>query len=235
MRLDHEKVRWYRDRRGWTLDTLAEEASVAKGTVLRAEHGEDVRPSSGRRIAHALEVELSDLIPDKPGRVGELAGVGKVEAPRGAGQTEAEVEEERRVIPQAVSSLEEFIKDMKELKELREAELEEIGIRRGIGLRNALPTQMELADEGLRGLLKVLGVLDFAEAVRAGREMADPEAIPLCHELLRRLDELERLSAQARAASGVARAGIYIEDVKGPSAVPAWMHKQLQEQQSPES
>jgi transcriptional regulator with XRE-family HTH domain len=67
MRLDHERVHWHRDRLGWTLDTLAEKAKVAKGTVLRAEHGEDVRPSSGRRIAQALGTELSELIPDKPG------------------------------------------------------------------------------------------------------------------------------------------------------------------------
>jgi transcriptional regulator with XRE-family HTH domain len=80
MRLDHEMVRWHRDRLGWTLDTLAEKAEVAKGTVLRAEHGEDVRPSSGRRIARALDVEISDLIPDKPRRVGELVGAGKAEA-----------------------------------------------------------------------------------------------------------------------------------------------------------
>jgi transcriptional regulator with XRE-family HTH domain len=69
MRLDHERVRWHRDRLGWTLDTLAEKAEVAKGTVLRAEHGEDVRPSSGRRIAKALGTEISELIPDKPERV----------------------------------------------------------------------------------------------------------------------------------------------------------------------
>ena len=73
MRLDHEKVRWHRDRLGLTLDTLGEKAEVAKGTVLRAEHGEDVRPSSGRRIAQALGTEISELIPDKPARVQELA------------------------------------------------------------------------------------------------------------------------------------------------------------------
>jgi transcriptional regulator with XRE-family HTH domain len=82
MQLDHERVRWHRDRLGWTLDTLAEKAEVAKGTVLRAEHGEDVRPSSGRRIARALGTEISDLIPDKPRRAVELAGTGKAEAPQ---------------------------------------------------------------------------------------------------------------------------------------------------------
>ena len=80
MQLDHERVRWHRDRLGWTLDTLAEKAEVAKGTVLRAEHGEHVRPSSGRRIARALGTEISDLIPDKPRRAVELAGTGKAEA-----------------------------------------------------------------------------------------------------------------------------------------------------------
>ncbi len=90
MRLDHERVHWHRDRLGWTLETLAEKAEVAKGTVLRAEHGEDVRPSSGRRIAQALGAELSDLIPDKPGRVEELVGAGKAEAPPPSGPEDGE-------------------------------------------------------------------------------------------------------------------------------------------------
>jgi len=89
MRLDHERVRWHRDRLGWTLDTLAEKAEVAKGTVLRAEHGEDVRPSSGRRIAKALGTEISELIPDKPERVGELAAP-LTKAPREAGPKDEE-------------------------------------------------------------------------------------------------------------------------------------------------
>jgi transcriptional regulator with XRE-family HTH domain len=73
MRLDHEKVRWHRDRLGWTLDELAEKAKVAKGTVLRAEHGEDIRPGSGRRIAQAFSVEIPDLIPEKPGAISPKA------------------------------------------------------------------------------------------------------------------------------------------------------------------
>jgi hypothetical protein len=69
VKLDTDKVRWHRDRLGWTLDTLAEQAEVAEGTALRAEHGEDIRPSSGRRIARALGVDISELVPDKPGVV----------------------------------------------------------------------------------------------------------------------------------------------------------------------
>jgi transcriptional regulator with XRE-family HTH domain len=67
VKLDSAKVRWHRDRLGWTLDTLAEQAEVAEGTALRAEHGEDIRPSSGRRIARALGVDVSELVPEKPG------------------------------------------------------------------------------------------------------------------------------------------------------------------------
>jgi transcriptional regulator with XRE-family HTH domain len=69
MRLDSEKVRWHRDRFGWTLDELADKAGVAKGTLLRAEHGEDIQPRSGRRIARAFGVDISELVPDKPGVV----------------------------------------------------------------------------------------------------------------------------------------------------------------------
>jgi transcriptional regulator with XRE-family HTH domain len=67
VKLDSAKVRWHRDRLGWTLDTLAETAEVAEGTALRAEHGEDIRPSSGRRIARAFGVDISELVPDRPG------------------------------------------------------------------------------------------------------------------------------------------------------------------------
>ena len=83
MKLDSAKMRWHRDRLGWTLDTLAEQAEVAEGTALRAEHGEDIRPSSGRRIARALGVDISELVPDKPGVV-----LPKAEAPSSPGPPE---------------------------------------------------------------------------------------------------------------------------------------------------
>src|SRR5829696_4795415 len=77
-------MRWHRDSRGWTLETTAENAEVALGTVLRAEHGEDIRPSSGRRIARAFDVEISELVPDRPGVVRP-----KGTAPSTSGQPES--------------------------------------------------------------------------------------------------------------------------------------------------
>ena len=83
MKLDADKVRWQRDSRGWTLETTAKNAEVALGTVLRAEHGEDIRPSSGRRIARAFDVDISELVPDRPGVVRP-----KASAPSMSGQLE---------------------------------------------------------------------------------------------------------------------------------------------------
>ena len=91
MQLDSAKVRWHRDRLGWTLETLAEQAEIAEGTALRAEHGEDIRPSSGRRIARALGVNISELVPEMPGVVPP-----KAEAPSTSGQLEAKIPDEER-------------------------------------------------------------------------------------------------------------------------------------------
>jgi transcriptional regulator with XRE-family HTH domain len=91
VKLDSAKVRWHRDRLGWTLDTLAEQAEVAEGTALRAEHGEDIRPSSGRRIARAFGVDISELVPEQPGVV-----LPKAEAPSTSGRLEEKISDEER-------------------------------------------------------------------------------------------------------------------------------------------
>jgi transcriptional regulator with XRE-family HTH domain len=210
------RTKEWRESHGLTQRELAAEAGVGEATVARIEIGASVSPPTARKIAEALGVSVVDLLERPP--------VPLAEAPEEAGLTEAEAEEERRVIPQSAANLKRYIKDMKELKELREAEMEELG--KGVGLRDALLNQMDMADKGLHDLLEELGVLDFAEAVRAGRQMAEPEAIPLCHELLRRLAELKALSAEARVASGVAEAGIYEAKIKGVSRFESWLAEQ---------
>jgi transcriptional regulator with XRE-family HTH domain len=87
---------------------LAEKAEVAKGTVLRAEHGEDVRPSSGRRIAKALGAEISELIPDKPERVGELA-VPLAKAPREAGPPQVSRDE---LLAQGITATDDEVQEL---------------------------------------------------------------------------------------------------------------------------
>lgn len=68
MKLDRDKLIRAREMLGYGLETTAERAGVSKNSVLRAEHEEDIRPVTARKIAAALEVRVADL-------------VGKAEAP----------------------------------------------------------------------------------------------------------------------------------------------------------
>ena len=114
---------------------------------------------------------------------------------------------------------------MKGFKALREAQIEEI--KKGTGPHDgALLIQMEMADKGFRTLLEETGALGFAKAVKAGLEMAHREATPLCYELLRRLDELEALSAEARVSGFAASSDIHVEVVKGFSQLESWIQEE---------
>jgi DNA-binding XRE family transcriptional regulator len=62
LRLDRNKVIRAREMLGYGIETTAEEAGVSKNSVLRAEHEEDIRPVTARKIAAALGVRVADLI-----------------------------------------------------------------------------------------------------------------------------------------------------------------------------
>jgi hypothetical protein len=64
VKLDKHKVLRARERLGYGVAKVAEEAGIAKGSALRAEHGEDLRPITARRVARALGVKVADLMPD---------------------------------------------------------------------------------------------------------------------------------------------------------------------------
>jgi transcriptional regulator with XRE-family HTH domain len=64
VKLDRDNLIRARERRGYSIETVAEEAGIAKNSVLRAEHGEDIRPLTARKIAAALGVEVADLYAD---------------------------------------------------------------------------------------------------------------------------------------------------------------------------
>jgi transcriptional regulator with XRE-family HTH domain len=210
-----ERLRILRAREGMTLTEASERIGITRHTLSSLERGgQEPHYPTLAKIAEGYGVPVEDLL-EEPVPLAEASETG---------QTEAEAEEERRVIPQSAANLKRYIKDIKGLKELREAEMEEL--RKGVGLEDALLNQMDLADIGLRDSLKVLGVLDFAEAVRAGRQMAKSEAIPLCHELLRRLEDLEKLSAEARVSSEVAEANIWVAGIKTASGAESFLAEQ---------
>jgi transcriptional regulator with XRE-family HTH domain len=65
LRFDGDKVRRARELLGYGQETTAEEAGVAKNSVLRAERGEEIRPATARKIAAALGVRVADLLTEE--------------------------------------------------------------------------------------------------------------------------------------------------------------------------
>ncbi len=64
MKLDRSKLIRAREMLGYSLEKTAEEAGVSKNSVLRAEHEEDIRPLTARKIAGALGARVADLLGD---------------------------------------------------------------------------------------------------------------------------------------------------------------------------
>jgi transcriptional regulator with XRE-family HTH domain len=62
LKLDRDKMIRARVMLGYGVEKTAEEAGVSKNSVLRAEHGEDIRPVTARKIAAALGVRVADLL-----------------------------------------------------------------------------------------------------------------------------------------------------------------------------
>jgi len=62
LKLDRARVLRARELQGYGLEKTAEEAGVSKNSVLRAEHEEDIRPVTARKIAAALAMRVADLV-----------------------------------------------------------------------------------------------------------------------------------------------------------------------------
>ncbi|CAA9466806.1 MAG: hypothetical protein AVDCRST_MAG58-3582 [uncultured Rubrobacteraceae bacterium] len=227
-----DRLRLLRAQRGLTVKDAAQQVGVDRHTLRRIELGtQEAQYPTLAKIADGYGVPVEELLE-------ELVAAGKAEAPppgppdrrspeEEAGQSDfdSSVEEEHRIIPQSADALRRLIEVMKGFKALREAQIEEI--KKGTGPHDGtLLIQMEMADKGFRALLEETGALGFAEAVKAGREMAQLETIPLCHELLRRLAELEALSAEARVSGFAASSDIHVEAEKGLSQFESWMQEE---------
>ena len=225
------RLRLLRAQRGLTVKDAAHQVGVDRHTLRRIELGtQEAQYPTLAKIADGYGVPVEGLL-EEPVAAGKAeapeAGPPDQRSPEEAGWSDADssVEEERRIIPQSADALRVPIEVMKGFKALREAQIDEI--KQGTGPHDGpLLIQMEMADKGFRALLEETGALGFAEAVKAGREMAQPEAIPLCHGLLRRLAELEALSAEARVSGFAASSDIHEEAVKGVSQFESWMQEE---------
>jgi len=65
MKLSQGKVQRARYRLGLSLEDVAKVCGISKNTVGRAEHEEEIRTLSARKIAGALKVEVADLIKEE--------------------------------------------------------------------------------------------------------------------------------------------------------------------------
>jgi transcriptional regulator with XRE-family HTH domain len=79
------RLREWREARGLIQNDLARAAGVSKFTVVRIEHGANTHPDTARKLAKALEIDVTDLMESPP--------VPKVPAPSKSGQPEKTTEE----------------------------------------------------------------------------------------------------------------------------------------------
>ncbi len=62
MKLDGGRVRELRERMALSIEDVSTKARISPHTWVRAEHGEEIRPSSARRVAAAIGVEPGALL-----------------------------------------------------------------------------------------------------------------------------------------------------------------------------
>lgn len=61
MKLDGTKLKNARLDKGWNQEEAAKAANISEPTYVRAEQGHPIHPSTGRCIAEALGIVLSDV------------------------------------------------------------------------------------------------------------------------------------------------------------------------------
>ena len=66
LKFERDRVLRARERLGYGIEKVAEEAGTSKNSVLRAEHEGDIRPLTARKIASALGLQVADLIKEEP-------------------------------------------------------------------------------------------------------------------------------------------------------------------------
>jgi transcriptional regulator with XRE-family HTH domain len=109
LRLDPEKVRRAREILGYAIEATGEKGDLSPNSVLRAEHGEEIRPSTARRLAKALNREVADLYPKEQAPTSptsaeavseerRTAGAGDDELPAGQSQRQAAIKEAQEAI-----------------------------------------------------------------------------------------------------------------------------------------
>jgi transcriptional regulator with XRE-family HTH domain len=160
LRLDGNKVRRARERLGYSMEMVGEEAEVSKNSILRAEHDGDIRPVTARRIAQALGVEVADLI--------EESAIPKAAALPPTEPSFNNVLEEERRSPENLTARFKYQKRLlKEWLDRWEREIEDVEANRFI-LREGFGNDMTM-----KSLFALSHVFDKNE----GKNMEDLESV----------------------------------------------------------
>ena len=65
MKLNGNRIKRSREKLGFTLDMVGEQAGLSPQSVFRAEHGGEIQPSTARKLAGALGVTIADLMEEE--------------------------------------------------------------------------------------------------------------------------------------------------------------------------
>lgn len=204
MKLDRNKLLHARARLGYGIEMVGERSETAKNTVLRAEHEEDIRPSSARKIAQALGVEVADLIkePEAP-----KAPSSSPEKPKDQGSEELNPETLRREFQEHSDTLEYYLHAWEEAAAQLRA--------RRVLYHDLWGHTVAYAASFLWRNLERGNVLDelqpqgaFAEALAAGEDLPEP----LRQEVTRLYDAIGRLTRISSIAMEAERAALEDRD-----------------------
>jgi transcriptional regulator with XRE-family HTH domain len=201
-------LRAWREAKGHSQRSLAKEANINHFTVLRAERGEDIRPTNAAKIAGALGITVADLMAEEDRPPAPLSG-GPSPSTSGQPRTEALLENphivdwvsehEGKHAAMSDAEFEDYL-----LNDV-DPEIDEDGIPQGlVRLGKLLDEEEEWVDKDLRRELSHGGRLyqkaDFSTPEAERRTIRDAqESARLGWELSRRYGRRRRqLAAHSR-------------------------------------
>jgi len=155
LRLDRKKLLRARELLGYGIEKVAEEAGISKNSVLRAEHEEDIRPVTARKIAAALSLSVADLIGESETLKAQPPLLAVPEERRA--DWESAVENARRLREDGLGRMAELLSTWRASKEREEA----YAVRRGH--LDAMGRLLQQAYDAVTALVEALSGAHLAQ------------------------------------------------------------------------
>jgi len=155
LRLNRKKLLRARELLGYGIEKVAEEAGISKNSVLRAEHEEDIRPVTARKIAAALSLSVADLIGESETLKAQPPLLAVPEERRA--DWESAVENARRLREDGLGRMAELLSTWRASKEREEA----YAVRRGH--LDAMGRLLQQAYDAVTALVEALSGAHLAQ------------------------------------------------------------------------